>query len=186
MSADEIIWHTNRWIMSTLQDPLAKPVWPQVSADLEEQLVAVLCNLLAPLGSVKDPASIPDLFAQVTVGFNSTMAAIEEHFEDGPKLEAIIVCRGDLEPMIYSPFGLASSAGQIRLVPLSKGSASKLSNASGRDATVIGIRSGVDSVLRLVRDIGCAQTSWAFNSPSLVSRKSQKATPKNKKSKSVA
>lgn len=172
--------------MSTLQDPLAKPVWPQISTELEEQLVAVLCNLLAPLGSVKDPASIPDLFSRVTVGFNSTMAAVEEHFGDGPKLEAIIVCRGDLEPMIYSPFGLASSAGQIRLVPLSKGSALKLSTSSGREATVIGIRSGVDAVMKLIGDVGYAQTNWAFASPQLLSRRPAKAKASNKKTKPVA
>lgn len=165
--------------MATLQDPLAKPVWPDIPADLEESVLAVLCQVLSPLRSIKDPKAIPDLFASVTVGYNSTMAAIEQHFGDGPKLEAIIVCRGDLAPMIYNPFGLSSAAGNIRLVALSKGSSEKLANASGRDASVIGIRSGVDSVLKLLENVGAAETNWVYAPGELMPRR---PAPKGKES----
>jgi ribonuclease P/MRP protein subunit POP3 len=136
-----------------------------------------VCN--AAKGSLPDP---PDVAGDVTLGFNSTNAAVEDQTKESfnkknkpvetKKLApicAVFVSRSDIpSSLVTAHFPLMCAAASlngetVKLVQLPKGSAEKLSNASGRsDLTVIGVRGSIDSraLLAMISKVDPVNVPW--------------------------
>lgn len=154
----------------SIEVPLAKPEWPTVDQDTGALLVDLLVKYLSPLRALRDITEIPDLYEHFTVGFNSTMAAIED--SEKP-LYCVFVCRSDLPPEICAPIALASSALNFKLVQLPKGALARLSESTGsKSSGVIGVRDGLgdSKLVGLLANIGEATTNWAYGPAKLKSK----------------
>lgn len=139
--------------MSTLADPLAKPVWPEVDQGMGESSANELETYF--LGVRSDISN-----SVAYVGFNSVMAALET----SRTISTIFVCRGDVPSQVAQSLGLASAALNVRLVTLPKGSAQRLTAAAGMDASIVGLKDGaLPSLDAIVRQIGSANAGWAYH-----------------------
>lgn len=143
--------------MTSIEDPLSKPLWPPVDPGLQD---AVLNLLVVPCSRGNSEF--------LKVGFNSTMEAIERHMAGEGHVETIFVARSDLHPAECLPLALASAAAQIRLFTLPKGSTLSL---RGEGVAAICKGSEEPQIQNLVQSVGFAQLEWVYQGAIAAKRK---------------
>lgn len=156
-------------------------VWPFVEPEIGTSLVDLLQHLLTPIGRYNEAKKLqkvngskldssvsleqPSIQKDITVGFNSTVKALEDQAQQGRKsrikaensdpppkyIQYVFVAKFDISlALLLSPFPVLSytaswSEGRrVKLVQLPKGSMAKLSSALKlENVSIIGIRANL-------------------------------------------
>lgn len=165
-----------------LDNPLTQSnVWPFVEPEIGTSLVDLLQHLLTPIGRYNEAKKLqkvngskldssvsleqPSIQKEITVGFNSTVKALEDQAQQGRKsrieagnsdpppkyIQYVFVAKFDISlALLLSPFPVLSytaswSEGRrVKLVQLPKGSMAKLSSALKlENVSIIGIRANL-------------------------------------------
>ncbi|CAN3372411.1 hypothetical protein DIURU_002473 [Diutina rugosa] len=155
--------------------------WPEVKPESIQTLLDLLEVLLSPIGSYnqikaesKDkPGSLPDapeVLDSVTLGFNSTVKALERQVGKPSKVLVVFVCKADISPTVLTDFfptlACTSSYGgePVRLIALPRGSMAKLSQIVGKPHTgIIGVRAGLkggESLFSIANTVAPVTLPW--------------------------
>jgi ribonuclease P/MRP protein subunit POP3 len=193
-----------------LDNPYTRSPWPPVSVTEGSVIVELLCALLNPLSTYEEYVKskvtplpeVPEIASYVTVGFNSTNAAVENQTQqrlfldtnDENYVVAVIVCRSDItSALVTSHFPLLCAAASlkgkpVRLIQVPKGSKAKLSQAVGKsDGSVIGLRKGApgaQALLQMIEKVPIPVVEWLNGdlhfAPPLIKKLKTTAPIKNK------
>ncbi|CAN3352765.1 ribonucleases P/MRP protein subunit Pop3p [Diutina catenulata] len=153
---------------SVLDNAYTASVWPFVDPEVASLLLDLLEVLFQPLNTFnrtpkgqKSPQK-PTISDQVTLGFNSTVKALEKQVFKKSDLVIVFVCKLDLQPAALTSFfpslAYTSSQGgsQVNLVQLPKGSMARLSSMTGIPNTgIVGLQAeipGADEIYRVVNE----------------------------------
>lgn len=145
-----------------LDNPYTQVNWPFIKPSTNEDILNLLLSALRPIGvynevmkrsesdkKVQTP-EMPDILQKVTIGFNSTTAALEGLAKNKPQtlpIEYVFICKYDIPAKIlvqhFPVLTYTASKGAnrtIKLVQLSKGSAQAISDALKiPDTTILGL-----------------------------------------------
>ena len=137
--------------------------------------------LLSPIGSYNTikaeskgkPGSLPDapeVLDLVTLGFNSTVKALERQVGKPLKVLVVFVCKADISPAVLTDFfptlacTLSYGGEPVRLIALPRGSMAKLSQIVGKPHTgIIGVRAGLkggESLFLIANEVAPVTLPW--------------------------
>lgn len=155
--------------------------WPTIEPEIARELVDLIEVLLSPIGfyhQIKAEAKgkpgttpdAPEVLKHVTLGFNSTVKALERQVGKPLTMVVVFVCRADITPAVLTDFfptlacTLSFGGEPVRLILLPRGSMARLSQIVGKPHTgIIGIKTGLtggESLLLLANTIEPVNLPW--------------------------
>lgn len=135
--------------------------WPVIPPNQGQEFVALLRVLLSPVGhynrlakegqnKLKVTENGPKILQQLTLGFNSTVKALERQVGKQLRIVCVFVCTADILPAILTNFfptlacTLSFGGLPVKLIQLPKGSMGKLSEYLGIPHTgIIGMEGDI-------------------------------------------
>lgn len=140
-----------------LENPFTQAQFPRIEPIIQEQLLEFLLHILLDVKKyntlVDSKPSFkvdkPEILSNVTLGFNSTVQALENQAQDkkqSPKLSFIVVCKADIQPQLLISqlpvlcYTASKHDHKIKLIQLPKGSIGRIEEVLGKKTGIIGLQ----------------------------------------------
>ncbi|ODQ78458.1 hypothetical protein BABINDRAFT_18548, partial [Babjeviella inositovora NRRL Y-12698] len=173
-----------------LDNPYTQAPWPRVDPQQGHDIRDILCTLLEPIGRHNAhlkthpelKPSAPLTFQHATIGFNSTVKALELQAPVGkgrskvvyPALSVVFVCKPEISPSLITQhfpvlsYVASSPERKVKLIQLPRGSMEKLSEATGQPHTgIVGITKempGASTLLAIINEnVEDVEVPWLEN-----------------------